>query len=112
MRAARASGGRYAPHLPPVPLQPFRRRVGPAGAATRLPREARPAAKVAHPAGRGRRLLPAALWMCLADAPAGVPYSRQTVYYHFRRWRLDSRLRRTHDALRAEVRTREGRALD
>jgi len=25
----------------------------------------------------------------------------QTVYYHFRRWRLDSRLRRAHDALRA-----------
>jgi putative transposase len=50
--------------------------------------------------------------MCLADAPAGVPYSRQTVYYHFRRWRLDGRLRRTHDALRAEVRAREGRARD
>ena len=33
----------------------------------------------------------------------------QTVYYHFlRRWRLDGRLRRAHDALRAEVRAREG----
>jgi putative transposase len=59
---------------------------------------------------RGCRLLLAALGMRLADAPAGVPYSRQTVYYHFRRWRLDGRLRRAHDALRAEVRTREGRA--
>ena len=36
----------------------------------------------------------------------------QTVYYHFRRWRLDGRLRSAHDALRAEVRAREGRARD
>ena len=36
----------------------------------------------------------------------------QTVYYHFRRWRLDGRLRTAHDALRAEVRAREGRARD
>src|SRR5919202_1007379 len=36
----------------------------------------------------------------------------QTVYYHFRRWRLDGRLRRAHDALRTEVRAREGRARD
>src|SRR5215218_765550 len=66
---------RYAPHPPPpVSVRPFRRRVDPAGATTRVPREARrPAAKVAHPAGRGCRLLPAALWMCLADAPARVP---------------------------------------
>ena len=36
----------------------------------------------------------------------------QTVYYHFRRWRLDGRLHRAHDALRSEVRAREGRARD
>ena len=36
----------------------------------------------------------------------------QTVYYHFRRWRLDGRLYRAHDALRSEVRAREGRARD
>src|SRR5215216_2043664 len=36
----------------------------------------------------------------------------QSIYYHFRRWRLEGRLRRTHDALRAEVRAREGRARD
>jgi putative transposase len=34
----------------------------------------------------------------------------QTVYYHFRKWRLEGRLRRAHDALRTEVRVREGRA--
>ena len=36
------------------------------------------------------------------------------MYYHFRRWRLDGRLRpRAHDALRAEVRApREGHARD
>ena len=36
----------------------------------------------------------------------------QTVYHHFRRWRLDGRLRRAHDALWAEVRAREGCARD
>ena len=36
----------------------------------------------------------------------------QTVYYHFRKWRLDGRLRRVHDALRTEVRAREGRVRD
>jgi putative transposase len=36
----------------------------------------------------------------------------QTVYYHFRKWRIDGRLRRAHDALRTEVRAREGRARD
>jgi putative transposase len=36
----------------------------------------------------------------------------QTVYYHFRRWRLDGRLRRAHDRLRKAVREAEGRARD
>ncbi len=67
---------------------------------------------MAHPARRRRRVLPLEERLCLADASAGVPYTRQTVYYHFRRWRLDGRLRRAHDALRAEVRAREGRARD
>jgi transposase len=31
--------------------------------------------------------------------------SWQTVYYHFRRWRLDGRLRRAHDALRRSQRS-------
>lgn len=33
----------------------------------------------------------------------------QTVYYHFRKWRIDGRLRRTHDRLREAVRESEGR---
>jgi putative transposase len=33
----------------------------------------------------------------------------QTVYYHFRKWRIDGRLRRAHDWLREEVREAEGR---
>jgi len=33
----------------------------------------------------------------------------QTVYYHFRRWRRDGRLRRSHDRLRKELREAEGR---
>ncbi len=36
----------------------------------------------------------------------------QTVYYHFRRWRLDGRLRRAHGAIRAEIRARDGRPRD
>ena len=36
----------------------------------------------------------------------------QTVYYHFRRWRLDGRLRRAHDRLRTAVREVEGRDRD
>jgi putative transposase len=36
----------------------------------------------------------------------------QTVYYHFRKWRLDGRLRRAHERLREEVRETEGRDLD
>ena len=36
----------------------------------------------------------------------------QTVYYHFRKWRLDGRLRQAHDRLREEVREAQGRARD
>src|SRR5215210_2131544 len=33
----------------------------------------------------------------------------QTVYYHFRKWRIDGRLHRAHDRLRETVREAEGR---
>src|ERR671915_562810 len=33
----------------------------------------------------------------------------QTVYYHFRKWRLDGRLRQAHERLREAVRQAEGR---
>ena len=36
----------------------------------------------------------------------------QTVYYHFRKWRMDGRLRRAHDRIREAVREREGREPD
>ena len=45
----------------------------------------------------------------MADATLRVPYARQTVYYHFRQWRLDGRLRRAYDRLRTAVREGEGR---
>ena len=48
----------------------------------------------------------------MADTPPRVPYSRQTVYYHFRKWRRDGRLRQAHDRLRAAVREAEGRTGD
>jgi transposase len=36
----------------------------------------------------------------------------QTVYYHFRKWRRDERLRQAHDRLRATVRESEGKDRD
>ena len=36
----------------------------------------------------------------------------QTVYYHFRKWRRDGRLRQAHNRLRATVRESEGRDRD
>ena len=36
----------------------------------------------------------------------------QTVYYHFRRWRLDGRLKRAHNWLRESVRRAQGRDRD
>lgn len=36
----------------------------------------------------------------------------QTVYYHFRKWRRDGRLKRAHDRLRVAVREAEGRELN
>ena len=36
----------------------------------------------------------------------------QTVYYHFRKWRIDGRLRRAHERLRDAVRQKEGRERD
>ena len=112
MRAARTSGGRYAPHPPSVPVRPFRRRVGTAKAPSRVLREARSAAEV-WPA---RRVADAVFYLLRSGCawrmlPREYP-PWQTVYYHFRRWRLDGRLRSAHAALRVEVRAREGRARD
>jgi hypothetical protein len=67
---------------------------------------ARPIVKVAVAAGDERRLLLPAIRLLVADAPAGVPYTRQILYYHFRKWRLDGRLRRAHDRPREAVRKR------
>ena len=36
----------------------------------------------------------------------------RTVYYHFRRWRLDGRLKLAHNWLRESVRRAEGRDRD
>jgi hypothetical protein len=58
--------------------------------------------QLARAPGRGRRcVLLAEERLLVAAAPERVPYTRQTVYYHFRRrWRIDGRLRRAHDRLR------------
>jgi putative transposase len=59
-----------------------------------------------------RRLLPAKERLLVEDAASRVSFSRHTVYYHFRKWRIDSRLRRVDDRLREAVREREGRDRD
>jgi hypothetical protein len=79
-----------------------------------LSREAWPPAEVATEARGKRSVLPAEERMFVADAALRVPYTMQTLYYHFRRWRrIDERLRRAHDRLRtAAVREAEGRERD
>jgi putative transposase len=105
-------GGLHVAYTSPVPLRPLRRRVGPAGAPTRVFREARSPAEVARQARGRRRLLPAlrsgCAWRML---PREFP-PWQTVYYHFYKWRRDGRLRRAHDRLREAVRKAEGRDRD
>jgi hypothetical protein len=102
----------YVSHSLPIPVRPLRRRMGPVGAASRILREAWSSAEVVRPAHCRCRLLSSALGLCLADASPRVPYSRQTDYYHFRKWRGDGRLRQAHDRLRAAVREAEGRTSD
>src|SRR5215210_4615415 len=86
--------------------------MGPAGASPRVSGKARSSPEMVRPAYSRRRLLPAEERLRLADAPERVPYSRQTVYYHFRKWRRDGRLRQAHDRLRATVRESEGKDRD
>jgi putative transposase len=61
---------------------------------------------------RRRRVLSAALRLRLADAAPRASALAETVYYHFRKWRLDGRLRQAHERLRAAVRESEGRNPD
>ena len=75
------------------------------------------------PAARGRprkwppRLVADAVFYLLRTGCAWRMLPREfppwpTVFAHFRRWRRDGTLRRAHDALRGQVRLREGRAAD
>jgi transposase len=45
----------------------------------------------------------------MAHVAPRVSYTRQTVYYHFYKWRRDGRLKRAHDRLREAVRKAQGR---
>jgi transposase len=100
-------GGRHAPTA--LPVGPLRRRVGPPRTVALVRRKAWPSTEVAAEARGGRRVLPAQERVFVADASPRVPYGRQTVYYHFRKWRIDGRLRRAHHRLRTAVREAEGR---
>ncbi len=75
-------------------------------------RKTRPSAEVVAEARGERRILPAKEWPLVEDGASRVSYGRQTVYYHFRKWRLDGRLRQAHDRLRTAVRGAEGRDRD
>src|SRR5215210_7942162 len=107
------TGGRHVPTA--LPVRPLRRRVGHPRTAALVDRKARPSVEVAAEA-RGRRsvLSPEDLlrsgcsWRML---PREYP-PWQTLYYHFRKWRIDGRLRRAHDRLRTAVREAEGRERD
>ena len=75
-------GGHHAPTA--LSVRPLRRRVvGHPPTVALVGRIAWPSAEVATQARGKRRLLPAEERLRLADAAAqGVPYGRQTVYYH------------------------------
>ena len=110
---ARAPGGRHVPHSPTtLSLRPFQRRMGPPAAPPRVPGKARPSPEVVHPAHSRRRLLPAEERLRWRMLPREYPPCWQTVYYHFRKWRRDGRLRQAHDRLRATVRESECRDRD
>ena len=81
------------------------------------------AALLPPPASRGRprkwpaRLVADAVFYLLRTGCAWRMLPREfppwpTVFAHFRRWRRDGTLRRAHDALRGQVRVREGRAAE
>ncbi len=96
------SGGRHATTT--LPFRPLRRRMVRPRAAARLLREARPPTEVAP-----LRLVADAVSYLSRSGCAWRMLPReyppwQTVYYHFRKWRLDGRLRRAHDRLREAVR--------
>jgi hypothetical protein len=100
-------GGRHAPTT--LPARPFRRTVGHPPTAAHPVRKARPTAEVARTLSCGCRVLSPQERLLVADAPARIPHTRQTVYYHFQRWWRGGRLRRAHDRLREELREAEGR---
>ena len=107
-------GGHHATYSTPVPLRPYRPRMEPTGEPLLASPEkrGRPPKWPAHLAS----LMPCSTCcekrLRLADAlPREYP-PWQTVYYHFRKWRLDGRLRQAHDRLPKAVREAEGRARD
>ena len=104
-------GGHHVTYSTPVSLRPCRPRVDPTGTAAGVPREARTSTKMACTPHRRCSVLPTALRLRLADAAPGYP-PWQIVYCHFRKWRLDGRLRQAHERLRAAVRESEGRNPD
>ena len=96
-------------HVPiALPVRPLRPRVG----------HPRTAALVAEKRGRTpkwphRHVADAVFYLLRSGCswrmlPREYP-PWQTVYYHFRKWRIDGRLRRAHDRLREAVRESEGR---
>src|SRR5215218_146845 len=95
----------YAPTT--LPVRPLRRRMGHPRTAAQPGRKARSTAQVACTPDRGRRL-DAVFYLLRSGCswrmlPKEYP-PWQRVYYHFRRWRIDGRLRRAHDRLREESR--------
>jgi transposase len=106
----RDPGGYHATYSTPVPLRPYRPGVGPTGTVASVLREARAPTKMAC----APRIADAVVFYLLRSGCAWRMLPREyppwkTVYYHFRKWRLDGRLRQAHERLRAAVRQAEGR---
>src|SRR5687767_15980643 len=104
------TGGRHVPTA--LPVRPLRRRVGHPQTPLLSSAEKRgrpPKWPLRHVADAVFYLLRSGCsWRML---PHEYP-PWQTVYYHFRKWRIDGRLRRAHDRLREAVRLAEDRERD
>ena len=110
MLVSRVPGGHHAAYSPSLPLRPYRPRVESTRTAASVPRKARAPTQMARTPYRRCRVLSTALRLRLADAAPGASALAETVYHHFRKWRLDGRLRQeAHERLRAAVRQSEGR---
>src|ERR671915_495037 len=108
----RDPGGHHATYSTPVPFRPY----WPKEWDLLEPLLASPERRGRPPKWPARRIADAVFYLLLSGCawrmlPREYP-PWQTVYYHFRKWPLDGRLRQTHERLREAVREARGRNPD